>query len=229
MHKHCASQKHSLDLCPCKHKELHTHGHIADTKTFLYYNYYSPKKGTHGESNETGQPNRKSRELNQKGIREIQKSRYNKRSCLSRLRHYQACIKIEAHQRGKEFTTPTVAEERTRGDSKTQDPAPGMETETILHCVTTMLARVHSRQLSTQVPGRRQKMWYPEKGHNRLSILFYLLHIAFQPLVIPQGCGVQELQNLEVLLAHSTTKADKEEINAFIPYSLRAVSADKLY
>lgn len=78
MHKHCASQKHSLDLCPCKHKELHTHGHlhghIADTEFFLYYNY-SSKKGTHGESNEPGQPNRVG-ELNQKGIREIQKSRY---------------------------------------------------------------------------------------------------------------------------------------------------------
>lgn len=73
-----------------------------------------------------------------------------------------------------------MAEEKTRDDSKTQDLAPVMETETILHCVITMLAHVHSGQLSTQVPGRRQKMWYPEKGHNRLSILFYLLHIAFQ-------------------------------------------------
>lgn len=61
MHKHCASQKHSLGLFPCKHKELHTHGHTADTETFLYYNYYSSKKGTHGESNETAQPRRKSR------------------------------------------------------------------------------------------------------------------------------------------------------------------------
>lgn len=143
MHKHCASQKHSLDLCPCKHKELHTHGHlhghIADTEFFLYYNY-SSKKGTHGESNETGQPNRKSRraqsERNKRNTEEQVLT--NKRPCLSRLRHSQACIKIEAHQRGKDFTTPTVAEEKTRDDSQTRDPAPGRETETILHCMTVM-------------------------------------------------------------------------------------------
>lgn len=154
---------------------------ILQTQRLFSITTSTALKKAHME-NQTRQHNLTERvgELNQKGIREIQKSRYNKRSCLSRLRQYQACIKIEAHQRGKKFTTPTVAEEKTRDDSKTQDLAPVMETETILHCVITMLAHVHSGQLSTQVPGRRQKMWYPEKGHNRLSILFYLLHIAFQ-------------------------------------------------